>query len=212
MWQDLSSDNDGFKSRLLARERGCVVCMAANAGFTQYQYEGDSELFNGAHIFPLKYYSVVSQYSLSIIISLIFALFQWDHKQYSSIVADPFTAPGALKSTTSRAGTNERRMNSIDNGLLLCLVHHKEFDTHMFSIHPEVGSSLSLMTYMSNSVSDTHCNLVPSSNQVNQQLEDRAAVGKPMRFQPFSTSASHSSPRTLSSFDSKVDESSFGGV
>jgi len=66
----------------------------------------------------LKYYSV------------------WDHKQYSSIVADPFTAPGALKST-SRAGTDERRMNSIDNGLLLCLVHHKEFDTHMFSIHPE---------------------------------------------------------------------------
>ena len=48
-------------------------------------------------------------------------------------MTDLYTIPGAPKNKTCT-----RRMNSLDNGLLLCLGHHKAFDAHMYSIHPEV--------------------------------------------------------------------------
>ena len=49
-----------FKSRLIARDKGCVVCMAQNQNDdSMYLYEVDSEMFIGAHIFPLQYNDLV---------------------------------------------------------------------------------------------------------------------------------------------------------
>jgi hypothetical protein len=70
---------------------------------------------------------------------------QWDRKGRSTIVIDPYSVPDASKSRTSRLGTDTRRMNAIDNGLLLCVRHHIEFDAHLFSIHPEVGTDRSFL-------------------------------------------------------------------
>lgn len=36
-------------------------------------------------------------------------------------------------------GKETLRINSLDNGLLMCLDHHKGYDTFRFSIHPEVS-------------------------------------------------------------------------
>jgi HNH endonuclease len=84
------------------------------------------------------HWCVVPSFSLSAAaLLLIFA--QWDKKGYSEIVVDPYSVPGASKSSTSRLMTDTRHMNSIDNGLLLCLQHHSDFDNHLFSIHPDVG-------------------------------------------------------------------------
>ncbi|KIK00616.1 hypothetical protein K443DRAFT_100028 [Laccaria amethystina LaAM-08-1] len=117
---DNSEESAGFKSRLIARDKGCVVCMAQNQDDDSiYLYEVDSEMFIGAHIFPLQYYDL------------------WDRKRYSQIVADPYSAAGASTSRNNRQNTDTRRMNSVDNGLLLCVKHHIQFDAHLFSIHPE---------------------------------------------------------------------------
>ena len=55
----------GFKSRLIARDKGCVVCMAQNQDDDSlYLYAVDSELFIGAHIFALQYYDLVCCFHL----------------------------------------------------------------------------------------------------------------------------------------------------
>ncbi|KIL63438.1 hypothetical protein M378DRAFT_164508 [Amanita muscaria Koide BX008] len=118
--RDNSKESTEFKSRLIARDKGCVVCMAQNQDDdAMYLYEVDSEMFIGAHIFALQYYDL------------------WDRKEYSQIVVDPYSAPGASTSNTNHQNTDTRRMNSVDNGLLLCVKHHIQFDAHLFSIHPD---------------------------------------------------------------------------
>ena len=74
---------------------------------------------------------------------------------------DPYTSTKKLKGSISK---DERRMNSIDNGLMLCLQHHKQFDTHMFSIHPEVGIKQYFRMYLNRSISDARRILVPPPN------------------------------------------------
>src|ERR1700722_17234092 len=66
--QDRSNELIGFESRLLARDRGCVVCMAQRPddSWARYSEEGDSELFIEAHIFPLQYYELVRFDSLHV--------------------------------------------------------------------------------------------------------------------------------------------------
>ncbi|KAH9953389.1 hypothetical protein BGW80DRAFT_1411073 [Lactifluus volemus] len=118
--RDDSKESAGFKSRLIARDKGCVVCMAQNQDYdSMYLYEVDSEMFIGAHIFALQYYDL------------------WDRREYSQIVVDPYSAAGVSTSSTNRQNTDTRRMNSIDNGLLLCVKHHIQFEAHLFSIHPD---------------------------------------------------------------------------
>jgi hypothetical protein len=87
-------------------------------------------------------YSIMIWYvapTLFMVVSPSSHFIQWDRKGHSSIVNDPYSVPGASRSSTSRSNTDSRCMNSIDNGLLLCVRHHLEFDAHLFSIHPEVG-------------------------------------------------------------------------
>jgi hypothetical protein len=63
---------------------------------------------------------------------------QWDMKNFSEIVMDPYSAPDISKSTSRCLSADAHWMNSIDNGLLLCLQHHHDFNEHLFSIHPDV--------------------------------------------------------------------------
>jgi hypothetical protein len=110
-----------------------------------YLYDVDSEFFEGAHIFPLQYHELVRCSNMArgglVVVSLSSHSPQWDRQGFSNIVKDPYSVPGASKSSTSRLNTDARRMNAIDNGLLLCVRHHLQFDAHLFSIHPEVGIS-----------------------------------------------------------------------
>jgi len=64
---------------------------------------------------------------------------KWSARDYQSKVLDPYTKD---KSRSARLGHDPLHTNSLDNGMLMCLDHHKGFDTFRFSIHPEVRSSL----------------------------------------------------------------------
>lgn len=84
------------------------------------------------------------------------------------MVVDPYSVAGASTSSTNRQNTDTRRMNSIDNGLLLCVKHHIQFDANLFSIHPEVRA----YTLFSHSCAqltdpiDPYRHLFPSTHQV----------------------------------------------
>jgi len=131
-----------------------------------YMYQVDSEIFIGAHIFPLQYYKLVRRSSF--VCSGISQSAQWDSKGYSGIVTDPYSVPGASKSKTSRKNTDTRRMNSIDNGLLLCVRHHIEFDAFLFSIKPEVRIHVPFFVcaFKSPYLLDPCCDLVSSAHHV----------------------------------------------
>ena len=55
------------------------------------------------------------------------------------MVLDPYTKD---KSRSAQLGHDPLHINSLDNGILMCLNHHNGFDTFRFSIHPEVRSNL----------------------------------------------------------------------
>lgn len=68
-------------------------------------------------------------------------LLQWALRDFSSKVTDPFTDKENHEvdlSRSSRLGNDPLRMHSLDNGMLMCLYHHKCYDIFMFSIHPDV--------------------------------------------------------------------------
>jgi len=112
------------------------------------------------------HWCVAPSFSLSAAaLLLIFA--QWDKNGYSGIVVDPYSVPGASKSFTGRLMTDTCRMNSIDNGLLLCLEHHSDFDNHLFSIHPDVGIYMLFSFVRSNCVYPDACyHFLPFSHSV----------------------------------------------
>ena len=71
-------------------------------------------------------------------------------------------------------------MNSIDNGLLLCVKHHIQFDAHLFSIHPDVRAYM-LFSYSCAQLTDPidpYCHLFPSSHQVYQRIDHNTAMVK----------------------------------
>ena len=61
---------------------------------------------------------------------------QWTRRRYEGIILDPFTAPGPGDATRNRR--DPLRISSLENGILLCLLHHKGYDTFRFSINPTV--------------------------------------------------------------------------
>ena len=72
----------------------------------------------------------------SLLIQLNIIHLKWKLRGYQSLIADPYTAM-----TEENATRNKRdpfRINSLENGILLCLSHHKAYDTFRFSIHPTV--------------------------------------------------------------------------
>lgn len=115
-----------FKMRLVQRDKGCAVCLAADIP-AFYQYDGDSDFYKGGHIIDLAYHAL------------------WDAKGYPALVRDPYTDPAnasnRFASPSTRTKTDSRRMNSLENGILFCLQHHKDYEDFRFSIHPEVKTS-----------------------------------------------------------------------
>lgn len=64
---------------------------------------------------------------------------KWSARGYKSNVLDPYSVN---TSQSTQHGHDPLHINSLDNGMLMCLDHHKSFDTFRFSIHPEVRSNL----------------------------------------------------------------------
>ncbi|TDL17935.1 hypothetical protein BD410DRAFT_515844 [Rickenella mellea] len=109
---------DGSKMRLFHRDDTCVVCYAAGDDIIHRWYTDETSCFRGSHIFPLRYFEL------------------WDILQLGSRMKDPFTKPGNKK----QDGTiveDSRRMDSTDNGLILCGNHHILWNMMMFCIHPD---------------------------------------------------------------------------
>jgi len=72
----------------------------------------------------------------SLLIQLNIILLKWTLRGYQSLMADPYTATSAANATRNKR--DPLRINSLENGILLCLSHHKAYDTLRFSIHPIV--------------------------------------------------------------------------
>ncbi|KAF8269377.1 hypothetical protein EI94DRAFT_1725568 [Lactarius quietus] len=102
---------EGFKMRLVRHDKSCVVCSSP------YKYFGDSSYFHGAHIFPFEMQEL------------------WKSRELSANMCDPFTA--ATPGNETRNKCDPLRINSLDNGLLLCLA----YDEYQFAIHPGVNIS-----------------------------------------------------------------------
>jgi len=69
----------------------------------------------------------------------------WDAKHFPALVSDPFTDPAnadsPFASPSTRAKKDFSRINSLENGILLCLKHHEDYDNFRFAIHPEVKTT-----------------------------------------------------------------------
>ena len=132
--------------RLINRDKGCAVCLAAGIQAI-YKYHEDSNRYEGAHIIPLAYHNVVSRYLCNSPLSLTYSVIvKWDSKGFSALVSDPFTDPAnannPLASPSTRTKKDFRRINSLENGILLCLEHRQDYDDFRFAIHPEVKTHL----------------------------------------------------------------------
>ena len=58
-YQDRSDDKQGFKMRLVYRDKGCAVCLATGIqNFYEDSYQ--SLLFEGSHIIPFAFHELVS--------------------------------------------------------------------------------------------------------------------------------------------------------
>ncbi|KAF5375929.1 hypothetical protein D9615_008225 [Tricholomella constricta] len=68
-------------------------------------------------------------------IQLNIILLKWALRGYQNLIQDPYTATSAENAT--RNEEDPLRLNSLENGILFCLLHHKAYDTLRFSIHPE---------------------------------------------------------------------------
>jgi hypothetical protein len=79
-------------------------------------------------------------YSLNVVV------LKWTLRGYQNFIADPYTATNVENATRNKR--DPLRINSLENGLLLCLYHHKAYDTLRFSIHPEVLPCISSFFYL----------------------------------------------------------------
>ncbi|KAF8273543.1 hypothetical protein EI94DRAFT_1242886 [Lactarius quietus] len=96
--------------RLVRRDKGCVVC------HSPYTYSDDWSYFHGAHIFPFAMQGL------------------WSTLKLSDDIRDPYTAASANNQICSKH--DPLRINSLENGLLFCLFHHKAYHNFRFTIHP----------------------------------------------------------------------------
>jgi len=118
---DPSDDSQSFKMRLVYRDKGCAVCLAA--GIQEfYECREDSNRYEGSHIIDFAYHEL------------------WDIRGFSDLVKDPFTDPdnaeNAFASPSTRTKKDLRRINSLENGMLLCLQHHRDYNNFRFAINP----------------------------------------------------------------------------
>ncbi|CCL98232.1 uncharacterized protein FIBRA_00226 [Fibroporia radiculosa] len=118
---------DSFKNRLVERDRACVICDAAGTD-EPFMYSVDYSLLEGAHIIPLQ------------------ALTLWKAQRLSEFTQDPYTHPDNLrnKQRSMNKHMDDMRMNSLENGVLLCLKHHKLFDRSAFVVRPKTHAIVAL--------------------------------------------------------------------
>lgn len=106
-----------------------------------YKYREDSNRYEGGHIIDFAYHNVVSCYLCSYLLTYS-VIVKWDARGFSALVRDPFTDPAnaddQFASPSTRTKKDLRRINSLENGILFCLGHHRDYVSFRFSIHPEV--------------------------------------------------------------------------
>jgi hypothetical protein len=128
--------------RLVYRDKGCAVCLAAGVKLI-YKYCEDFNRFEGAHIIGLAYQRLVS-HSFSFTFLKPDIIIKWNSRGFSSKISDPFTDPfnasNMLASLTTQTKRDPGRINSLENGILLCLQHYKDYNEFCFSIHPNVST------------------------------------------------------------------------
>jgi hypothetical protein len=134
--------------RLVHRDKGCAVCLAA--GIQEiYKYPDHSNRYEGSHIVDFAYQKLVSCYVFTVLVpSPYVSMIKWDIKNFSTLISDPYTDPAnatnPFASPTTRTGKDPRRINSLENGILLCLQHRRDYGHFHFAIHPHVKGSLPL--------------------------------------------------------------------
>lgn len=91
-----------------------------------YEYPDDSDYYEGAHIINPTYHVLVSHFL--ILLEYPFhgsVIIKWDARGYSAVVSDPFTNPtnatNPFASPSTQSQKDLRRINSLENGMLLCL-------------------------------------------------------------------------------------------
>ena len=77
-----------------------------------------------------------ARFEVVIVDSVELIVLKWRLRGYQSLIVDPYTATRTENSTRNKR--DPLRINSLENGVLLCLTHHKAYDTFRFSIHPTV--------------------------------------------------------------------------
>jgi hypothetical protein len=135
--------------RLVYRDKGCAVCLAAGVQVI-YKYCEDSNRYEEGHIIDFAYHDLVSQYLCNSLLPLTYSVIvEWDARGFSALVRDPFTDPtnanSRFASSSTQAKKDLRRINSLENGILLCLEHHRDYDNFRFAIHPQVKTTFLLI-------------------------------------------------------------------
>jgi len=108
--------------RLVYRDKGCAVFLAA--GIQEiYECREDSNRYGGSHIIDFAYHEL------------------WDTRGFSALVSDPFTDPAnadnQFASPSTRTKKDLRRINSPENGMLLCLQHYRDYDNFRFALNSD---------------------------------------------------------------------------
>ena len=129
--------------RLLHRDKGCAVCLATRIQEI-YKY---SDYYEGSHIVNFACHELVSHYLRNSPLPLTYpVIIKWDAGGFSTFVSDPFTDPAnadsPFASPSTRTKTDLRRMNSLENGILMCLRHHIDYSKFCFGIHPDVRTPI----------------------------------------------------------------------
>ena len=136
--------------RLVYRDKGCAICLAAG---TQAIYKSleDSNYYEGLHIIGLTFHKLVTHSHCNSFFFTYLIVIKWNTREYSTLVSNPFTNPAnasnSLASSSTQAKKDLRRMNSLENGILLCAHHHSDFINFHLAIHPIVRT-LSTLPYM----------------------------------------------------------------
>ncbi len=128
--------------RLVYRDKGCAICLAAGTQ-TFYKSAEDSIFFEGLHIIDLTFHELVSHCHCNSLTFLTYlVVIKWDTRGYSTLVSDPFTDPAnasnLFASPSTQTKKDLRRINSLENGILLCTQHHRDFISFCLAIHPVV--------------------------------------------------------------------------
>jgi len=96
-----------------------IVCHAKGTP-KDYLHEDHSKHFHGAHIFPSSMQE------------------SWNRRQHQNLITDPYTSFDSFNAKRNKK--DPRRINSLENGLLLCLEHHAMYDAFEYSINPTANT------------------------------------------------------------------------